>query len=92
MEKLNNINDIPATVKKIKIIEIGNIWIIIKRLKNDKKTRQPLYKILFDPATWQIIERHNIKNLNRSKKYLTVATADMRKEIKKIFSICNIKI
>ena len=91
MEKLNNINDIPATVKKIKIIEIENIWIIIKRLKNDKKTRQPLYKILFDPITWQIIESHNIKNLNRSKKYLTVATVDIRKEIKKIFSICNIK-
>lgn len=97
MEIIYSLDELPLKVKKSEIFAWGDKLIKIERLKIQKVSGIPIYKISLDKNSFEKLnDRQQIKTLkiqvNESKKYFTVATVDVRKKIIEIFKCFNIRI
>lgn len=97
MEIINNLDELPLKVKKSEIFSCGDKLIKIERLKIQKVTGIPIYKVSLDKNSFEKLDdrqqRKTLKiQVNESKKYFTVATVDIRKKIIEIFKSFNIRI
>ena len=92
-----NLEELPLKVKKSEIFACGDKLIKIERLKIQKVSGIPIYKVSLDRNSFeQLKDRQQRKVLkiqvNENKKYFTVATVDIRKKIIEIFKSFNIRI
>lgn len=97
MEIIYNLDELPLKVKKNEIFACGDKLIKIERLKLQKVTGIPIYKISLDRNSFEKLndrqQRKILKiQVNENKKYFTVATVDIRKKIIEIFKSFNIRI
>ena len=97
MKIVYSLDELPLKVKKSEIFACGDKLIKIERLKIQKVTGIPIYKISLDRNSFEKLndrqQRKVLKiQVNESKKYFTVATVDMRKKIIEIFKSFNIRI
>ena len=97
MEFIYSLNELPLKVKKSEIFSCGDKLIKIERLKIQKISGIPIYKVSLDRNSFEKLndrqQRKILKiQVNESKKYFTVATVDIRKKIIEIFKSFNIRI
>lgn len=97
METIYSLDALPLKVKKSEIFSCGDKLIKIERLKIQKVSGIPIYKVVLDRNSFEKLnDRQQIKALkiqvNDNKKYFTVATVDIRKKIIEIFKCFNIRI
>ena len=97
METIYSLDELPLKVKKSKIFSCGDKLIKIERLKTQKISGIPIYKVSLDRNSFEKLndrqQRKILKiQVNESKKYFTVATVDIRKKIMEIFKSFNIRI
>lgn len=97
MEFIYSLNELPLKVKKSEIFSCGDKLIKIERLKIQKVSGIPIYKVSLDRNSFEKLndrqQRKILKiQVNESKKYFTVATVDIRKKIIEIFKSFNIRI
>lgn len=97
MKVIYSLDELPLKVKKSEIFSCGDKLIKIERLKIQKVTGIPIYKVSLDKNSFEKLndrqQRKILKiQVNESKKYFTVATVDIRKKIIEIFKSFNIRI
>ena len=97
MKIIYSLDELPLKVKKSEIFSCGDKLIKIERLKIQKVSGIPIYKVSLDRNSFEKLnDRQQLKILkiqvNESKKYFTVATVDIRKKIIEIFKSFNIRI
>lgn len=97
MEIVYSLDELPLKVKKSEIFSCGDKLIKIERLKIQKVSGIPIYKVSLDRNSFEKLndrkQRKILKiQVNESKKYFTVATVDIRKKIIEIFKSFNIRI
>ena len=97
MKIIYSLNELPLKVKKSEIFSCGDKLIKIERLKIQKVSGIPIYKVSLDRNSFeQLKDRQQRKVLkiqvNENKKYFTVATVDIRRKIIEIFKSFNIRI
>lgn len=97
METIYSLDELPLKVKKSEIFAWGDKLIKIEKLKIQKVSGIPIYKVILDRNSFeQLKDRQQRKVLkiqvNENKKYFTVATVDIRKKIIEIFKSFNIRI
>ena len=97
MENIYSLDELPLKVKKSEIFSCGDKLIKIERLKIQKVSGIPIYKISLDKNSFEKLndrqQRKILKiQVNDNKKYFTVATVDVRKKIIEIFKCFNIRI
>ena len=97
MKIVYSLDELPLKVKKSEIFAWGDKLIKIERLKIQKVSGIPIYKVSLDRNSFeQLKDRQQRKVLkiqvNENKKYFTVATVDIRKKIIEIFKSFNIRI
>ena len=97
MEIIYSLDELPLKVKKSEIFAWGDKLIKIERLKIQKVSGIPIYKVSLDRNSFEKLndrqQRKILKiQVNESKKYFTVATVDIRKKIIEIFKSFNIKV
>ena len=97
MEIIYSLDELPLKVKKSEIFACGDKLIKIERLKMQKVTGIPIYKVSLDRNSFEKLndrqQRKILKiQVNENKKYFTVATVDIRKKIIEIFKSFNIRI
>lgn len=97
METIYSLDELPLKVKKSEIFAWGDKLIKIERLKIQKVSGIPIYKVSLDRNSFeQLKDRQQRKVLkiqvNENKKYFTVATVDIRRKIIEIFKSFNIRI
>ena len=97
MKIIYSLNELPLKVKKSEIFDWGDKLIKIERLKIQKVSGIPIYKVSLDRNSFEKLkdrqQRKVLKiQVNESKKYFTVATVDVRKKIIEIFKSFNIRI
>ena len=97
METIYSLDELPLKVKKSEIFSCGDKLIKIERLKIQKVSGIPIYKVSLDRNSFEKLndrqQRKILKiQVNESKKYFTVATVDIRKKIIEIFKCFNIRI
>lgn len=97
MEIVYSLDELPSKVKKSEIFAWGDKLIKIEKLKIQKVSGIPIYKISLDRNSFEKLndrqQRKILKiQVNESKKYFTVATVDVRKKIIEIFKCFNIRI
>ena len=97
MKIVYSLDELPLKVKKSEIFSCGDKLIKIERLKIQKVTGIPIYKVSLDKNSFEKLndrqQRKALKiQVNENKKYFTVATVDIRKKIIEIFKSFNIRI
>lgn len=97
MEIIYNLDELPLKVKKSEIFSYGDKLIKIERLKIQKVSGVPIYKVSLDRNSFEKLNDRQQRKLlkiqvNENKKYFTVATVDVRKKIIEIFKSFNIRI
>ena len=97
MKIVYSLDELPLKVKKSEIFSCGDKLIKIERLKIQKVTGIPIYKVSLDKNSFEKLndrQRRKVLKIqvNESKKYFTVATVDVRKKIIEIFKSFNIRI
>ena len=97
MEIIYNLDELPLKVKKSEIFSCGDKLIKIERLKIQKVSGIPIYKVILDKNSFEKLndrQRRKVLKIqvNESKKYFTVATVDIRRKIIEIFKSFNIRI
>ena len=97
MEIIYSLDELPLKVKKSEIFAWGDKLIKIERLKIQKVSGIPIYKVSLDGNSFEKLkdkqQRKILKiQVNESKKYFTVATVDVRRKIIEIFKSFNIRI
>ena len=97
MEFIYSLDELPLKVKKSEIFAWGDKLIKIERLKIQKVSGIPIYKVILDRNSFEKLndrqQRKILKiQVNESKKYFTVATVDVRRKIIEIFKSFNIRI
>ena len=97
MKIIYNLDELPLKVKKSEIFACGDKLIKIERLKIQKVSGIPIYKVILDKNSFEKLndrQRRKILKIqvNDNKKYFTVATVDVRKKIIEIFKSFNIRI
>lgn len=97
MEIIYSLDELPLKVRKSEIFSCGDKLIKIERLKTQKVSGIPIYKVSLDRNSFEKLndrkQRKTLKiQVNESKKYFTVATVDIRKKIIEIFKSFNIRI
>ena len=97
MEIINNLDELPLKVKKSEIFSCGDKLIKIERLKIQKVSGIPIYKVVLDRNSFEKLndrqQRKILKiQVNDNKKYFTVATVYIRRKIIEIFKCFNIRI
>ena len=97
MKIVYSLDELPLKVKKSEIFAWGDKLIKIERLKIQKVSGIPIYKISLDRNSFEKLndrqQRKVLKiQVNENKKYFTVATVDIRKKIIEIFKSFNIRI
>lgn len=97
MEIIYSLDELPLKVKKSEIFSCGDKLIKIERLKIQKVSGIPIYKISLDKNSFEKLndrqQRKILKiQVNDNKKYFTVATVDVRRKIIEIFKSFNIRI
>ena len=97
METIYSLDELPLKVKKSEIFAWGDKLIKIERLKTQKISGIPIYKVSLDKNSFEKLndrqQRKILKiQVNESKKYFTVATVDIRRKIIEIFKSFNIRI
>ena len=97
MEIIYSLDELPLKVKKSEIFSCGDKLIKIERLKIQKVSGIPIYKVILDKNSFEKLndrQRRKVLKIqvNESKKYFTVATVDVRKKIIEIFKCFNIRI
>ena len=97
MKIIYSLDELPLKVKKSEIFAWGDKLIKIERLKIQKVSGIPIYKVSLDKNSFEKLndrqQRKILKiRVNESKKYFTVATVDVRRKIIEIFKSFNIRI
>ena len=97
MEIIYSLDELPLKVKKNEIFSCGDKLIKIERLKIQKVSGIPIYKVSLDRNSFEKLKDRQQRKLlkiqvNENKKYFTVATVDVRKKIIEIFKSFNIRI
>lgn len=97
MKTIYSLDELPLKVKKGEIFSCGDKLIKIERLKIQKVSGIPIYKVSLDRNSFEKLndrqQRKVLKiQVNDNKKYFTVATVDVRKKIIEIFKCFNIRI
>ena len=97
MKIVYSLDELPLKVKKSEIFAWGDKLIKIERLKIQKVSGIPIYKVSLDRNSFEKLkdrqQRKVLKiQVNENKKYFTVATVDIRKKIIEIFKCFNIRI
>ena len=97
MKIIYSLDELPLKVKKSEIFAWGDKLIKIERLKIQKVSGIPIYKVSLDRNSFEKLkdkqQRKVLKiQVNESKKYFTVATVDIRRKIIEIFKSFNIRI
>ena len=97
MKIIYSLNELPLKVKKSEIFSCGDKLIKIERLKIQKVSGIPIYKVSLDRNSFEKLkdkqQRKVLKiQVNENKKYFSVATVDVRKKIVEIFKSFNIRI
>ena len=97
MKIIYSLDELPLKVKKSEIFAWGDKLIKIERLKIQKVSGIPIYKVSLDKNSFEKLkdrqQRKVLKiQVNENKKYFTVATVDIRKKIIEIFKSFNIRI
>ena len=97
MKIVYSLDELPLKVKKSEIFSCGDKLIKIERLKIQKVSGIPIYKVILDKNSFEKLndrQRRKVLKIqvNESKKYFTVATVDVRKKIIEIFKCFNIRI
>ena len=97
METIYSLDELPLKVKKSEIFAWGDKLIKIERLKIQKISGIPIYKVSLDKNSFEKLKDRQQRKLlkiqvNENKKYFTVATVDIRKKIIEIFKCFNIRI
>ena len=97
MKIVYSLDELPLKVKKSEIFSCGDKLIKIERLKIQKVTGIPIYKVSLDKNSFEKLNDRQQRKLlkiqvNENKKYFTVATVDIRKKIIEIFKSFNIRI
>lgn len=95
METIYSLDELPLKVKKSEIFSCGDKLIKIERLKIQKVSGIPIYRISLDRNSFEKLndrqQRKILKiQVNENKKYFTVATVDVRRKIIEIFKCFNI--
>ena len=90
MKIIYSLDELPLKVKKSEIFAWGDKLIKIERLKIQKVSGIPIYKVSLDKNSFEKLDDRQQRKLlkiqvNESKKYFTVATVDVRKKIIEIF-------
>ena len=97
METIYSLDELPLKVKKSEIFACGDKLIKIERLKLQKVSGIPIYKISLDRNSFEKLKDKQQRKLlkiqvNDNKRYFTVATVDIRRKIIEIFKSFNIRI
>ena len=97
MKIIYSLDELPLKVKKSEIFAWGDKLIKIERLKIQKVSGIPIYKVSLDRNSFEKLndrqQRKALKiQVNENKKYFTVATVDVRRKIIEIFKSFNIRI
>ena len=97
MEIIYSLDELPLKVKKSEIFACGDKLIKIERLKLQKVSGIPIYKVSLDRNSFEKLNDKQQRKLlkiqvNENKKYFTIATVDIRKKIIEIFKSFNIRI
>ena len=97
MKIIYSLNELPLKVKKSEIFACGDKLIKIERLKIQKVSGIPIYKVSLDKNSFEKLKDRQQRKLlkiqvNENKKYFTVATVDIRRKIIEIFKSFNIRI
>lgn len=97
MKIVYSLDELPLKVKKSEIFSWGDKLIKIERLKIQKISGIPIYKVSLDRNSFEKLndrqQRKILKiQVNDNKKYFTVATVDIRRKIIEIFKSFNIRI
>lgn len=97
MKIVYSLDELPLKVKKSEIFSCGDKLIKIERLKIQKVSGIPIYKVSLDKNSFEKLkdrqQRKVLKiQVNENKKYFTVATVDIRRKIIEIFKSFNIRI
>ena len=97
MKIIHSLNELPLKVKKSEIFSCGDKLIKIERLKTQKVSGIPIYKVSLDRNSFEKLKDRQQRKLlkiqvNENKKYFTVATVDVRRKIIDIFKSFNIRI
>ena len=97
MKIIYSLDELPLKAKKSEIFAWGDKLIKIERLKIQKVSGIPIYKVSLDRNSFEKLNDRQQRKLlkiqvNESKKYFTVATVDIRKKIIEIFKSFNIRI
>lgn len=97
MKIIYSLDELPLKVKKSEIFSCGDKLIKIERLKIQKVSGIPIYKVSLDKNSFEKLndrqQRKILKiQVNDNKKYFTVATVDIRRKIIEIFKSFNIRI
>ena len=97
MKIIYSLDELPLKVKKSEIFAWGDKLIKIERLKIQKVSGIPIYKVILDKNSFEKLndrQRRKVLKIqvNESKKYFTVATVDVRRKIIEIFKCFNIRI
>ena len=97
MKIVYSLDELPLKVKKSEIFACGDKLIKIERLKTQKVTGIPIYKVSLDRNSFEKLNDRQQRKLlkiqvNENKKYFTVATVDVRRKIIEIFKSFNIRI
>ena len=92
-----SLDELPLKVKKSEIFSCGDKLIKIERLKIQKVSGIPIYKVSLDRNSFEKLKDRQQRKLlkiqvNENKKYFTVATVDVRRKIIEIFKSFNIRI
>ena len=97
MKIVYSLDELPLKVKKSEIFAWGDKLIKIERLKIQKVSGIPIYKVSLDRNSFEKLNDRQQRKLlkiqvNENKKYFTVATVDVRRKIIEIFKSFNIRI
>ena len=97
MKIVYSLDELPLKVKKSEIFSCGDKLIKIERLKIQKVSGIPIYKISLNKNSFEKLKNRQQRKVlkiqvNENKKYFTVATVDIRKKIIEIFKSFNIRI
>ena len=97
MKIVYSLDELPLKVKKSEIFSCEEKKKKIERLKIQKVSGIPIYKVSLDRNSFEKLkdrqQRKVLKiQVNESKKYFTVATVDIRRKIIEIFKCFNIRI
>ena len=97
MKIIYSLDELPLKVKKSEIFAWGDKLIKIERLKIQKVSGIPIYKVSLDRNSFEKLkdrqQRKVLKiQVNENKKYFTVATVHIGKKIIEIFKSFNIRI